>query len=28
MSVPYFAMDIVKGTVLAFALALTYYRKK
>ncbi|WP_026562110.1 ABC transporter permease [Bacillus sp. J37] len=28
MSVPYFAMDIVKGTVLAFALALTYYKQK
>ena len=28
MSVPYYAMDIVKGTVLAFALALTYYKKK
>jgi simple sugar transport system permease protein len=28
MSVPYYAMDIVKGAVLAFALALTYYRKK
>lgn len=28
LSVPYYAMDIVKGTVLAFALALTYYRKK
>lgn len=27
MSVPYYAMDIVKGTVLAFALALTYYKK-
>ena len=28
MSVPYYAMDIVKGTVLAFALALTYYKMK
>lgn len=28
MSVPYYAMDIVKGTVLAFALALTYYKKR
>lgn len=28
MSVPYYAMDIVKGGVLAFALALTYYRKR
>ncbi|MBO1513001.1 ABC transporter permease [Metabacillus bambusae] len=28
MSVPYYAMDIVKGTVLAFALALTYYKTK
>lgn len=28
MSVPYFAMDIVKGTVLAIALALTYSQKK
>lgn len=28
LSVPYYAMDIVKGLVLAFALALTYYRKK
>ncbi|WP_100406319.1 ABC transporter permease [Bacillus solitudinis] len=28
MSVPYYAMDIVKGTVLAFALALTYYKYK
>jgi len=28
MSVPYYAMDIVKGGVLAFALALTYYKKK
>ncbi|MEG0286910.1 MAG: ABC transporter permease [Vagococcus sp.] len=28
MSVPYYAMDIVKGIVLAFALTLTYYRKK
>ncbi|GAE37050.1 ribose ABC transport system [Halalkalibacter akibai JCM 9157] len=26
MSVPYYAMDIVKGTVLAFALGLTYYK--
>ena len=28
MSVPYYAMDIVKGTVLAFALGLTYYKMK
>ncbi|XWN51980.1 ABC transporter permease [Anoxybacillus flavithermus] len=28
LSVPYYAMDIVKGTVLAFALALTYYKQK
>ncbi|OAA83958.1 ABC transporter permease [Clostridium ljungdahlii] len=28
LSVPYYAMDIVKGIVLAFALALTYYKKK
>ncbi|MED5019395.1 ABC transporter permease [Paenibacillus chibensis] len=28
LSVPYYAMDIVKGTVLAFALAITYYRSK
>lgn len=28
LSVPYYAMDIVKGSVLAFALALTYYRKR
>ncbi|OPJ64670.1 ABC transporter permease [Clostridium oryzae] len=28
MSVPYYAMDIVKGAVLVFALALTYYKKK
>ena len=28
LSVPYYSMDIVKGVVLAFALALTYYRKK
>ncbi|WP_280770572.1 ABC transporter permease [Salipaludibacillus daqingensis] len=28
MSVPYYAMDIVKGTVLALALALTYYKIK
>lgn len=28
MSVPYYAMDIVKGTVLAFALVLTYYKQK
>jgi len=28
MSVPYYAMDIVKGTVLALALALTYYKQK
>lgn len=27
MSVPYYAMDIVKGTVLALALALTYYKQ-
>ncbi len=26
MSVPYYAMDIVKGTVLAFALGITYYK--
>ncbi|MGL4522195.1 MAG: ABC transporter permease [Bacilli bacterium] len=26
LNVPYFAMDIVKGTVLAFALGVTYYR--
>ncbi|MBE4909064.1 ABC transporter permease [Bacillus luteolus] len=26
MSVPYYAMDIIKGTVLAFALAITYYK--
>ncbi|QOR68246.1 ABC transporter permease [Cytobacillus suaedae] len=26
MSVPYYAMDIVKGAVLAFALAITYYK--
>jgi simple sugar transport system permease protein len=28
LSVPYYSMDIVKGLVLAFALALTYYRKR
>lgn len=28
MSVPYYAMDIVKGTVLALALALTYYKSR
>lgn len=28
LSVPYYAMDIVKGTVLALALALTYYKMK
>jgi simple sugar transport system permease protein len=28
MSVPYYAMDIVKGGVLAFALAITYYKQK
>lgn len=28
MSVPYYAMDIVKGTVLAFALGLTYYKQR
>lgn len=28
LSVPYYAMDIVKGTVLAFALALTYYKQR
>lgn len=28
MSVPYYAMDIVKGTVFAFVLALMYYKKK
>ncbi|MBM6619161.1 ABC transporter permease [Bacillus suaedaesalsae] len=28
MSVPYFAMDIVKGGVLALALALTYYKTR
>lgn len=28
MSVPYYAMDIVKGTVLAFALGITYYKLK
>lgn len=28
MSVPYYAMDIVKGMVLALALALTYYKQK
>ncbi|SFA71262.1 MULTISPECIES: ABC transporter permease [unclassified Bacillus (in: firmicutes)] len=27
MSVPYYAMDIVKGAVLAFALAITYYNQ-
>ncbi|WP_078382684.1 ABC transporter permease [Sutcliffiella halmapala] len=28
MSVPYYSMDIVKGAVLAFALAITYYKQK
>jgi len=28
LSVPYYAMDIVKGAVLAFALAITYYKQK
>jgi len=28
LSVPYYMMDIVKGLVLAFALALTYWKKK
>lgn len=28
LSVPYYAMDIVKGCVLALALALTYYKKQ
>lgn len=28
VSVPYYAMDIIKGAVLALALALTYVRKK
>ena len=28
LSVPYYAMDIVKGAVLALALALTYYKKR
>lgn len=28
MSVPYYAMDIVKGSVLALALAITYYKRK
>ncbi|WP_110926187.1 ABC transporter permease [Bacillus massiliglaciei] len=28
MSVPYYAMDIVKGAVLALALAITYYKQK
>lgn len=28
MSVPYYAMDIVKGLVLAFALGITYYKQK
>lgn len=28
LSVPYYAMDIVKGLVLAFALTVTYYKKK
>src|SRR5690606_15425145 len=27
LSVPYYAMDIVKGCVLALALALTYYKR-
>ena len=28
ISVPYYAMDIVKGVYLAFALGLTYYKQK
>lgn len=28
LSVPYYAMDIVKGLVLAFALTVTYYKKR
>ncbi len=28
MSVPYYAMDIVKGSVFAFALGITYYKQK
>jgi simple sugar transport system permease protein len=28
LSVPYYAMDIVKGAVLAFALAITYYKQR
>jgi simple sugar transport system permease protein len=28
MAVPYYAMDIVKGAVLALALAITYYKRK
>lgn len=28
MSVPYYAMDIIKGAVLAFALGLTYYKQR
>ena len=28
VSVPYYAMDIIKGVVLALALALTYFKKK
>ena len=28
LSVPYYSMDIVKGLVLAFALAITYWKKK
>jgi simple sugar transport system permease protein len=28
VSVPYYAMDIIKGAVLALALALTYVRQK
>ncbi|WP_424765991.1 ABC transporter permease [Paenibacillus sp. sgz302251] len=28
LSVPYYAMDIVKGAVLALALAITYYKRK
>ena len=28
LSVPYYAMDIVKGSVLAIALAITYYKRK
>lgn len=28
LSVPYYAMDIIKGTVLALALAITYIQKR